>query len=299
MPSDAPTDGRPLVLLATCDAMPAGDPDEQVAVHALARAGLDARFAVWDDPGIDWPGADLVVVRSTWDYPGRRAEFLAWARSVPRLANPARVLGWNTDKTYLRRLAGAGLPIVPTDWYEPGDQVLPPSGEVVVKPTVSAGARDTQRHPDPAAAVAHAEALLAAGRAVMVQPYLQAVDATGETGLVWMCNQLSHAFGKSALLAAGAGATADLFAAEEIAARDPSAAERDTAERVLDSLAALSPVAREDLLYARVDLVPDATGAPVVLELELAEPSLWFVADPSSPERLAQTIRTWLDRVGR
>lgn len=220
------------------------------------------------------------------------------ARSVPRLANSARVLAWNTDKTYLRRLAEAGLPIVHhRHWYEPGDQVPPPSGEAVVKPSVSAGARDTQRHLDPGAAVAHAEALLADGRAVMVQPYLQAVDQAGETGLVWMGNRLSHAFGKSALLAAGAGATVDLFAAEEIAARDPSAAERDTAERVLDSLAALSPVAREDLLYARVDLVPDATGAPVVLEL--AEPSLWFVADPSSPARWAQTIRTWLDRVGR
>ncbi len=288
----------PLLLLATCAAMPGGDPDERGAVDALRAAGLDTRLAVWDDPTVDWPGADLVVVRSTWDYTERRDEFLAWTRSVPRLANPAPVLEWNSDKTYLRRLADAGLPVAPTCWYEPGDDVAVPGPDVVVKPTVSAGSRDTQRHLDPDAALRHARALLAAGRPVMVQPYLDAVDTAGETGLVWMDDRFSHAFRKGALLAAGAGATEDLFAAEWIAPRGPSPVELATAERVLDSLGSLSPVAREDLLYARVDLVPDASGTPVLLELELTEPSLWFLADPSSPTRWVEAVQAWLAQVG-
>ncbi|MDQ3592818.1 MAG: hypothetical protein M3386_07960 [Actinomycetota bacterium] len=287
----------PRVLLATCAEMPAGDEDEQVAIAALRAAGVGAQPAVWDDPAVDWSGADLVIVRSTWDYTLRRAEFLAWARSVPRLANPAEVLAWNSDKTYLRQLADAGLPVAPTRWYEPGDDVQVPAGDVVVKPTVSAGAKDTQRHRDAAAARAHAAALLDTGRAVMVQPYLDAVDSAGETGLVWMADRFSHAFGKGALLAAGAGATDGLYAVEQIEARQPSRAERETAEHVLDALAALSPAGRGDLLYARVDLVPGPSGEPVLLELELTEPSLWFVADASAPARWVEAVQGWLARV--
>ena len=73
--------------------------------------------SVWDDPAVDWDAFDLTVVRSTWDYVGRRDEFLAWAESVPRLHNPAEVLRWNTDKRYLAELTEAGLPVVPT-WFD-------------------------------------------------------------------------------------------------------------------------------------------------------------------------------------
>ena len=278
------------VLLATCAELSDGDDDERLAVRAFADRDLVADFAVWDDPAVDWTGADLVVVRSTWDYVSRRADFLGWASSVPRLANPVEVLAWNSDKTYLRLLADAGLPVVPTTWYEPGERPEQPVGETVVKPTISAGARDTRRHRLGRAATAHAVELLAAGRSVMVQPYLDGVDTAGETGLVWMGDRFSHAFRKGPLLAAGAGATRGLFAAEEIVARTPSRAERDCAERVLDALVDVAPVGREQLLYARVDLVPGPDGAPVLLELELVEPSLWFAADPDAPARWARTL---------
>lgn len=284
------------MLLATCAEVPAGDDDEQVAIDALRTAGIDARPAVWDDPAVDWSAADLVVVRSTWDYNQRRAEFLAWARSVPRLANPADVLDWNSDKTYLRQLGDAGLPVVPTSWYEPGDKVHDHPGDLVVKPTVSAGAKDTRRHRDAASARAHAEQLLAAGRPVMVQPYVAGVDSAGETGLVWMADRFSHAFRKGALLAAGAEATGGLYAVEEIGARNPSPGEREAAERVLDALAALSPAGRDELLYARVDLVPDPSGEPLLLELELTEPSLWFAADASAAARWVDAVQGWLAR---
>ena len=61
-------------------------------------------------------------MRSTWDYQERRDEFLAWARGIgDRLVNPPAVLEWNTDKRYLRELADAGLPVVPTALVEPGE----------------------------------------------------------------------------------------------------------------------------------------------------------------------------------
>jgi len=278
------------VLLATCAALPVGDDDERLAVQALADSGVESAFAVWDDPGVDWSRADLVVVRSTWDYPARRMQFLAWARSVPDIANPPEVLAWSSDKTYLEDLANAGLPVVPTTWYAPGDVPEVPTGETVVKPTVSAGARDTRRHLVGADARDHAVELLDAGRPVMVQPYLDGVDTVGETGLVWMGDRYSHAFGKGALLSAGAGGPSGLFAEEQIGARDASPAERDTAEAVLDALRTVAPVGRDGLSYARVDLVPGPDGEPLLLELELVEPSLWFAADPGAPARWARAV---------
>jgi hypothetical protein len=282
----------PSILLATCAEVPEGDDDEQLGVEAIRELGVEVAFAVWDDPGVDWSGPDLVVVRSAWDYARRHDEFVAWARGVPRLANPADVLVWNTDKRYLGELAAVGVPVVPTRWYAPGEPPPAPAGPVVVKPTVSAGSRDTRRHDDPGEAIGHTAELHAAGRTVMVQPYVTGVDSAGETGLVFVAGRFSHAFGKGALLTAGDQATGRLFAQEEITRREPSADELAVGEQVLDAAELRGPAARSDLLYARIDLVPGEDGEPLLLELELTEPSLFFAAGHDAAQRWAEAVRT-------
>lgn len=287
--------GVPDVLLASCAAATGKDEDEPLLVAALAAEDLTASAADWADPAVDWAAAATVVVRSAWDYAPRREEFLAWARrveAVTRLHNPAAVLAWNTDKRYLRELAGAGVPVVPTAWAEePGDvgpalQRWP--GDVVVKPVVSAGARDTARFApaDRDAARAAAERILAGGRAVMVQPYLERLDAEGETGLVYVDGAVSHAFGKGALLAGGALGEG-LYAEEEISARTATPTQRDVGDRVL---AWVADRTGERPLYCRVDLVPGADGAPQVIEVELTEPSLFLTTDDGAADRFAAAI---------
>lgn len=85
------------------------------------------------------------MIRTTWDYWDRLAQFLAWARSVPQLVNSADVVAWNTDKIYLRRLQAAGIAVVPTVWVAPGEDFVTPNHPFVVKPTVSAGCTGPQR----------------------------------------------------------------------------------------------------------------------------------------------------------
>ena len=51
---------------------------------------------------------------------------------------------------------------------------------------------------------------------------------------------------------------------------------------------AAAPFGRDDLLYARVDLVHDPD--PLVLELELAEPSLYLLHADTAATRLAGLI---------
>ena len=126
------------VALVTCSELPQLDEDTRRLIAPLAAHGIAATPAIWDDSDVDWTLFDLVVVRSCWDYVRRRDEFLDWAGRVPRLANPAAVLAWNTHKGYLRDLGGRGIPIVETTWLEPTQEWTPrESGNWVIKPASS------------------------------------------------------------------------------------------------------------------------------------------------------------------
>jgi hypothetical protein len=279
------------IALATGRAYPTLDVDLALLVDAAAAQGLDAEVVVWDDDAVDWSAYDLVVVRSCWDYIQRRDDFLAWADKIPNLLNPADVLAWNTDKVYLRELVDAGVPVIDTRWdVRRGDDLPGPDGEWVVKPSVSGGSRDTARWSDPGDVYAHSEELIAAGRTVMVQPYVPSVDTEGETALIYFGGRYSHAIRKGPLLGRGEGVRQDRENLEVITPRAPTAAQLDVAAQVLAAIP--SSLGRaESLAYARVDLVTDHNGAPILIELELTEPSLFLDHAENGAERLIDAIR--------
>jgi len=280
-----------VVLLATCSAYPDGDEDGAELVDALAAQGIEGRWVTWDDSSIDW-AEYLVVLRSTWDYTLRRAEFLTWTRSVRRLANPYEVVVWNSDKTYLRDLASAGVPIVPTEWVTPELPVeLPTGGEYVIKPSVGAGSRGAGRFTpeDTLIARAHIDSLHAARRTVMIQPYIEAVDTIGETALIYIDGRFSHAVGKGPLLPPGTVhgvGERTLYAEETITLREATDEELAVGTGIVSMLTARFGA---PLLYTRVDLLPGADG-PVLVELELTEPSLFLGYGPGSADLLAVAI---------
>ncbi len=261
------------------------DTDLPLLVDAAHAREVEAAISVWDDPDVAWGDFDLVVVRSCWDYMARREEFLTWAASVPHIANPADVLVWNTDKAYLRQLADAGVPVIPTQWNVATGDDLGPYTEWVVKPSISAGSRDTARWTSPDDVYAHSADLQAEGRTAMVQPYISSVDAEGETAILSIGGQFSHAICKEALLVPGEGIRQDRDGREVISAREPTAAQLAVAKAALD---AIEPAmgARVDLLYSRVDLVTGPHGEPLVIELELTEPSLFLHTHADAPARL-------------
>lgn len=278
------------IALVTAIAAFALDDDLAPLAEALARAGAACSVVAWDDPTVSWGRFDVAVLRSPWDYTRRPAQFLAWCERIgtqTRLLNPLPVVRWNTDKHYLADLAANGVPVIDSAFVEPGGDAtgFPDHDEFVVKPAIGAGARDTQRYAraERAAAIAHVQRLLDAGRAVLVQPYLAQVDASGETALVFFDGVFSHAIRKGPLLARGEGPTQALFATEDIAAREPGTAEFDVAHRALEAI----PFGK--LAYARVDLLPSADG-PRLLELELTEPSLFFAHAAGSADRFAAVL---------
>lgn len=297
---------RPRIALATATEAIGLDTDMPLLVEALHVQGTEAEAIVWDQPDVDWSAYDAVVLRSTWDYVPRLKAFLDWIEGVSartRLFNPPEVVRWNTDKHYLVDLHRAHVPVVPTCFVEPttpasvaldaflkegalsvGTQA--PFSEFVVKPSVGAGSKDAVRYgrEEVMRAEAHLARLLAEGRSVMMQPYLSSVDARGETAVLSFDGRYSHAIRKGPLLHRGAGLVEGLFAKEDITPRIPSDAERAVAS------AALAAMPFPATAYARVDLIEDAHGQPVVLELELTEPSLFFEQAPEAADRFASIL---------
>jgi O-ureido-D-serine cyclo-ligase len=299
----------PHVALVSAREALALDEDLPPLAEALQRQGARAATPCWDDPQVDWSTFDVAVLRSTWNYVERIVEFRQWARrcaAQTRLFNPPEVVEWNTDKHYLAHLHGAGVAVVPTRFVEPGDDPAfalqsflhggdgsvaagrpVPFGQFVVKPAVGAGSRDTARYrnADAARGLEHLARLVTAERrSAMLQPYLESVDRLGETALIYFAGEPSHAIRKGPLLQLDAALVAGLFAPEEITRREPGEDERRLAAAAHAAIPFAAP------LYARIDMVRDAGGAPVLLELELTEPSLFFAHAPGSADRLARLL---------
>jgi len=175
--------------------------------------------------------------------------------------------------------------VVPTTFVEPGSVFEVPAYEHVVKPTVSAGARDTRRFAAGDDSSAHASALLEAGRTVMVQPYQAAVDDAGETAVLSFLGVHSHAARKDPVLVSTLADPNDVG----ITPRTASAAELAVAQAALACVPSDAP-----LLYARVDVVPGPDGSPLLMELEVTEPCLFFGQAPGSAGRFAAAVRSLL-----
>lgn len=262
------------------------EPEVHVAADVLRARGVPTDVVSWDEDR-DWAAYRLVVVRTPWDYFDRLTDFLDWAARVERettLVNPADVLRWNSHKGYLVELATKGVPTVPTRMV-PGpstdvaDQVREvPWDEVVVKPAVDGGARHAWRgwRDDPALSRV-AERLTDHGD-VVVQPFVPAI-VDGERSLVFLGGRFSHAVRK--VPSAGDYRSQRHLGGSEVP-HEPDAAE------IRVALAAMA-AAPGRLTYARVDLV-DWEGAPVLIELEVIEPDLFFRDVPERVERFADVV---------
>jgi len=279
------------VALASCSEFPDGVEEELPLVRLL---GADVR--AWDDPAVDWAGYDRVVIRSTWDYTLRPAEFLDWCRSVgpERLRNPPELIAWNADKRYLAELSCA---TVPTTFVAPGEAPPQLEGDVVVKPNVSGGARDTGLFSPATHSLAREliARINADGRTALVQPCVESVAARGETALVFLGGELSHVLHKRAVLEADEiaptlgehGPALAMLAEDLVGPGECSGSQLALARSLLADVAGrFGP-----LLYARVDLVEGPGGEPLLIELEAIEPRLYLHLAPGSAERFAAAIR--------
>jgi len=280
------------VGLMTDEQRPQLHPDDRLLVEPLARREIEAVPVVWSEPGWRAPELAALVVRSTWDYVQRLSDFVRWLDAVQggghTLMNPADVVRWNLDKRYLLALERQGVPIIPTVLVERGarvdlEAILRERGweEALVKPTVSSGAMGTRRISGTDGARAR-EALCAIleRSGALIQPFQRAIEREGELSFIFFDRRFSHAVRKRP-------AGGDFRVQEEHGGRtvaEPSPA----AELVAQARAVLEAVEGE-LTYARVDGVV-SEGRFLLMELEVAEPSLYLGHHPPAAAALADAI---------
>lgn len=242
---------------------------------------------VEDASGLE--GHDLILPVIAWGYHRDHARWLkacaTWTAVGLPIANPASVLGWNSDKTYLARLADKGVPLPPTRWSDGVTQaqveaVFAETGApvLIVKPTVSAGAFRTLRL-TPGQPLAEAPE----GPA-MIQPYLKSIETEGETSLLFFGGRFSHAVNKRPV---PGDFRIQIQFGGLYRAVTPDAAAMALAEQVLAAV-------EEPLLYARIDLARDDAGAWVLMEAELIEPDFYLDHDPANGSGFAEAVRNRL-----
>jgi glutathione synthase/RimK-type ligase-like ATP-grasp enzyme len=259
---------------------------------SLREAGLEPAPTAWTEHERDAAGLagfDLVLPLIAWGYHRDHGRWLAacetWRAAGVPVANPAGVLIWNSDKRYLGRLAEAGAPIVPTLYAEGVTQdhleaAFTDFGAeaLIVKPAVSGGAYRTTR-------LRRGEVLTDTPQGTaMIQPYLKGLETEGELSLLFFGGGFSHAIRK--VPAAGDFRSQPDFGGQVTAVMPPDAA-MAVAQQVLSIIG-------EDLLYARIDLVPGPDGAPVLIEAELIEPDFYLGFDPEGGAGFARAVRARL-----
>lgn len=289
------------LALATCLEMPEPDEDRDLLSDAFAEAGIAAEWLAWDDPAAPFSAAPITLLRSTWNYVHHRDHFLEWADALGpgRLINPPAVVRWNTHKRYLRQLEAEGFPTVPTVLIPRGSRVRLPAiqaaklleadwtqggGRLVAKPAVGAGSFATRVLDGTAEDQAFWDEAVET-RDMLLQPFLPTVESSGERALVYVGGRFTHAVQKSPRFAGDA--------------EDVSSTSVEMAEDELElSRKLLRWVERElpagALVYARVDLIRSCDDRPLVMELELVEPSLFLGRSPEATELLVAAVR---DRV--
>lgn len=286
----------PRIGIVVTDAYSDEDPDYDtpVLLDALRARGVAAERVVWHDGAIDLAGFDLLVMRSPWDYPERTEEFHHWldrAEAATLVVNTPATMRWNLDKQYLGQLDDAGVRVVPTVYAHSVDDAragLARHRRVVVKPAVSAGARDTGLfEADDPAALALAEKIISDGGVAMIQPEVAELSAGHEKALYAIDGAFTHAIAKGALLEVGGTLIGGVYMEhpEHVDATDAEIA------FAADVLRAVRDVTGEDMpLYARIDTVDSAEHGLCLLEVELVEPALNLHVAPHVTDAVADAI---------
>lgn len=275
----------------TCAAEPLLVPEERASFPWLRKRGIEGVPLVWDSDTWNVGDFDAFVVRSCWDYHLKAPRFISFLNSLvasgARVANSAETCLWNLDKHYLFELRDQGVLIPDSIMLEPGGNeslrdVLETFAieEAVVKPAISLSAYQTWRT-RPAIAAEHQNRLdtMRTGGAVLIQRFEPKIQSCGEVSLIFLASELSHSVLK--IPKSGDFRTQhDHGATQE--EHHPEDQLVDTARRILSLM-------DEQPLYARVDLVPSDAG-PLLMELELIDPSLFLSLHPKGPQKWAQVV---------
>lgn len=276
------------VVFATCRPLPALQPDDVPVARELESRGAKVTPAPWNGPFTPFAQADLVVLRSAWDYFEEPFAFTSWLQALENVkgvvVNSPGLMAWNVNKSYLLDLADRGAPVPPTRLCKPTATELALAMdelgvvEAVVKPVYGASASglSIMRKDDPPSLERAAASLQSNG---LVQPLIPEIRTLGETSCTFFGSEFSHAVVKrpkadSILVNAEHGGSTQAVTLSD--------AQLAAARSVLEMLPEPSTFARIDMVFTP----PDA----LLMEVEVIEPELFVLNDPDAPARFADVL---------
>jgi glutathione synthase/RimK-type ligase-like ATP-grasp enzyme len=265
--------------------------EDNILLSALQKKGLKAVRTYWDNPNFDFADTQITLFRTIWDYFHRFNEFSNWLNSTMKktqLINSPEILYWNIDKHYLYDLYVKGINIPKTFFIERGESktlqnFFLNSGfeEAILKPAISGAGRHTYKLS--LTNILEHEAIysqLIKNEALLLQEYQSNITKTGEIAVILFNGEYSHSVLKTAKkgdfrVQDDFGGTVKLYT--------PNTDEIEFAKNVISECSSLP-------IYARVDIMRDNHYNPVLGELELIEPELWFRFYPRAAEMMTQAI---------
>jgi glutathione synthase/RimK-type ligase-like ATP-grasp enzyme len=257
----------------------------------LQQKGLQIDFVIWNDDSIKWEYYDVIVLKSPWDYHENISLFYAWLEKIKSLGikmlNPIEIIEWNSNKRYLNDVAKVGLPVITSIYLDKGAKIPTDSSlfeqldtdKIVVKPCVSAGAKNTMIF-DKESILQQSDAinLLLSEEEYIVQPFVKEV-AEGEWSFIFLNEKYSHC---SLKVPKQGDFRVQHYYGGTILYPDPKSQHIQQAEKYIQRFA-------KGTLYARVDgiLVDDTL---FLMELELIEPYLFLNSEKERQEKYYQAL---------
>ncbi len=272
--------------------------EDGLVIQGLEKLNLRTIKKDWNDSNFNWSSTQSAIFRSTWNYFDQFSNFRNWLDLVKDqcyLINPYEQINWNLDKHYLLDLQKQDLPIVESIFVSKKTKLNLETisknknwKEIVVKPTISGAARHTYLlKKDEIKNFQDKWLSLTNNEDFMVQEFQKNILNSGEIAVMLFGGEYSHSVLKKAKK--GDFRVQDDFggSVEKI---NPSLEIIELAEKTVKSL-------KTTPLYARVDIIFDNDNNPVISELELIEPELWFRFKEESAYKLAEFVKDFLNNL--
>lgn len=283
------------IALVSCSSMSDYKTDipneDELLLSYLHKKGIAAEIVVWDDEHVNWEGYDIVINKSTWDYFNKPEQFRAWlkemqAREINLYNSPETIL-WNMDKSYLKDLEKAGIPVISTIWLDKDTLIDLPvvmsqlrARDIIIKPRISGASKNTYKvTAQNVLEVQEKFSELIKNEDYMAQPFMPQI-MEGEYSFIFFNGAFSHAVVKAP--------HKDDFRVQHyfggsITPYLPTDSIKEQAQKVADAFAS-------DCLYARVDGLL-IEGVLHIIELEVIEPMLYLHFNEHSYDNFLKAIK--------
>lgn len=285
------------IAIATCADLPNLTAGDRHLAAEFEKQGDSVQPIVWTDPQSLQGNWDLILIRSIWDYHKNLPAFLDWlakAEAKATVLNSPEVIRRNCDKAYLMQLQAAGIACPPSILIRKSVAVEEAMTmikakawkEIVLKPTVSATAYLTIRTWSDDPDLARNIGQIQKHSDVLCQAYVGSVQTDGEMSLIYFQNkaiEFSHAVLKKPSVG-DYRVQSDFGGSEELVL--PSQELLNSSQKVLEQI-------QGDWVFARVDWI-DWKTKPLLGEVELIEPNLFFHLEPKAAVRLVRAIENQL-----